>query len=194
MVVRKKKPAPRRASAGLHVALLRGVNVGGNKKVPMATLRELAEELGWSDAQTYVQSGNLVFRARGAAPKLEAQLERAIASRLGFEVPVIVRSAEKWLEYAAGGAFVVAERERPKLLHLALSKAKPGRAAVAALRPYCSAGELVELRGDALWIDFASGVARSKLAPAVLDRLVGSTVTARNWNTVQALAEMLRDA
>ena len=59
------------------------------------------------------------------------------------------------------------------------------------LQPYCAGGERVAVRGDALWIDYASGVARSKLTPAVLDRAVGSPVTARNWNTVQALARML---
>lgn len=198
MVVRKTTTAPtgRRATTdtGLHVALLRGVNVGGNKKVPMATLRELAAALGWRDAQTYVQSGNLVFRARGPSAALGAKLERAIATRLGFEVPVIVRGAAEWLEYAKGGAFIEAEVERPKLLHLAFSKSKPPRSVVAALQPYCTAGEIVALRRDALWIDYSNGVARSKLTPAVLDRAVGATVTARNWNTVQALAEMLRGA
>ena len=76
------------------VAWLRGVNVGkagaGRKAVPMAELRALAAELGWRGAQTYIQSGNLVFEARGSAASLARALEDAIVSRWGFEVPAVL--------------------------------------------------------------------------------------------------------
>ena len=177
-----------------YVALLRGVNVGGHRKVPMAALRELASGLGWQDAQSYVQSGNLVFRARGTAVTLERALEAAIETHFGFAVPVIVRAGRTWLAYAKGSAFPDAETDRPNLLHLALPKHKPAPDAATALLPYCKADERIAIRGDAIWVDFLSGVARSKLTSAVLDRLVGSTVTARNWKTVQAIAALLQSA
>jgi uncharacterized protein (DUF1697 family) len=173
------------------VALLRGINVGGNKKVPMAELRELAAELEWTEIATYIQSGNLLFAANGKPAALEDELEQALQAHFGFTVPVIVRSADEWLGYAKGSAFPAAEIERPKLLHLALSKVPPKADARKALQGYCRAGELVSLRGDAIWIDFVEGVGSSKLTPAVLDRVFGSTITARNWRSVQAIAEML---
>lgn len=181
-------------AAGAFVALLRGVNVGGHKKVPMAELRAVADGLGWADVATYVQSGNLVFRASGAAPAHSAALTRALAERFGFEVPVAVRDAATWRALAAGGVFPDAEAARPKALHVGVTAGalvKPTAAMVTAFAPYCTRGEQVAARGGALWIDFADGLARTKLSPAVLDRVVGAPVTLRNWNTVTALAELL---
>jgi uncharacterized protein (DUF1697 family) len=188
--------SPKRAGAktpGTFVALLRGVNVGGNKRVPMRELCALAGELGFDCVRSYVQSGNLVFRTALAAGQLEARLEAGIERHFGFAVGVIVRTAAEWAEYSKKNPFRDAETERPHLLHLALSKHEPKAGAVKALAAYAKAGERVELARGGLWIDFASGVARSKLTPAVLDRLVGSTVTARNFRTVQKLAELLSE-
>jgi len=89
---------------GRHVALLRAVNVGG-RKLPMAELRALSAEIGWADAKTYIQSGNLVFTAPGAAAALEAQLEAAILERFAMAVPVMVRSAAQWRGYAPANPF-----------------------------------------------------------------------------------------
>jgi uncharacterized protein (DUF1697 family) len=173
------------------VALLRGVNVGGNRRLPMAELRGLAASLGWTGVETYIQSGNLIFEAESKPAELEQALERALAAHLGAPVEAIVRTATAWRRYLSGVPFADAVRARPRFLHLLLAKARARTGAVAALRERACAGERVELVGEALWIDFAGGVGKSKLAPAVLDRAVGSTVTARNWQTVIALAELL---
>ena len=183
------KPSPR--AKATWIALLRGVNVGGNKRVPMAELRALADELGWSGAVTYVQSGNLVFRAPGRAPSLAAKLADALEEHFDFRVPVAVCSRADWHRYAAGGVFPDAEAARPKILHLGLAAgggAKVTQKVVSALEPYCQRGERVATRDGVLWIDFLDGVAATKLTPAVLDRVVGTPVTCRNWNTVRALA------
>lgn len=179
-------------SESAHIALLRGINVGGNKKVPMADLRELATGLGWSRVATYIQSGNAVFAASGKPAALEAALEKAIAKHFGFPVPVVVRTAAEWLGWAKGSPFPDAEAARSNLLHLGIGKAAPAAGAAKALAPYCTQGERIVVRDGAIWIDYQNGVARSKLAPAVLDRAVGSTVTLRNWKTVQALAAMVQ--
>jgi len=178
--------------ADLRVALLRGINVGGNKKVPMAELRDLAAELGWKDVATYIQSGNVVFAAKGAVAALATKLERAIETRFGFVVPVVVLDGADWLTFAKGSPFADAESARPNLLHLGLAKAAPKADAAKVLAPYCTQGERVSIRGAAIWIDFGNGVARSKVTPAVLDRCVGSPVTLRNWKSVQAIASLLR--
>ena len=148
-----------------HVALLRGINVGGRNRVPMAELRALCERLGWSGVQTYIQSGNVVFRAAGAPAELEARLEGALRDRLGVDVPVIVRAAAEWSAYADENPFPDVAYEEGKLLMLALSKAPPASAAAERLRERAGAGERVARVDGALWIHYAGGVGRSKLTP-----------------------------
>jgi len=173
------------------VALLRGINVGGHKRVPMVELRGLATSLGWQQVATFIQSGNLVFVSSGSTAALEGALEAEIVRHFGFSVEVIVRNARAWRGYASRTPFREAQVARPNRLLLALSKRPPNPDAAARLQPFAKAGEQIQLAGDALWIDFAAGIGTSKLTPAVLDRAVGSTVTARNWTTVQKLAELL---
>lgn len=172
------------------VALLRGVNVGGKNRVSMTDLRRLASGVGCRRVETYVQSGNLVVVTHRSPEALEAALEQGIVNQLGLTVPVVARSAHAFRSYAAGSPFSEAERDRPNLLHLALAKHEPAPGALVALAPYAKSGERLSLQAGALWIDFVAGVARSKLTAAVLDRALGSTVTMRNWRTVQKLAEM----
>jgi uncharacterized protein (DUF1697 family) len=173
------------------LAFLRGINVGGNKLIPMAELRALASGLGFGDVETFIQSGNLIFTTTLATAAVEAALERAIAKKFGFTVDVVARTGAQWRRYAGGLPFADAAAERPHLLHLGLAKAAVRAGAAEALGPYAKAGERVHTEDDCLWIDYASGVARSKLSPTVLDRAVGSTVTARNWRTVQKLTELV---
>ena len=173
------------------VALLRGINVGGRNKVPMADLRALAADLGLESIETYIASGNLVCTSARAAAEVEADLEQALAGHFGFEVPVVVRTASQWQVLAASSAFPDAESERPNLLCLGLAKRPAVAGANAVLGDYVRGEERVSVFGEGLWIDYASGVARSKLTPKILDKAFGSPVTCRNWRTVQKLADML---
>lgn len=174
------------------LALLRGINVGGNKKVPMEVLRALAEQAGYESARTYINSGNLMFRTSEPREKVEATLEKAIAKKFGFTVDVVVRSLDEWEQYAKKSGFPDAEKARPNLLHLAVAKAPIAKGAAEVLERVAKDGERVKALRDALWLDYADGVGRSKLSPAVLDKHAGSSVTARNWNTVLKLAELMR--
>jgi uncharacterized protein (DUF1697 family) len=175
---------------GRHVALLRAVNVGG-RKLPMAELRALAGEIGWADARTYIASGNLIFTADAPRETLEAQLEKAIAGRFAMDVPTIVRTAEEWASYAPSNPFADAARDAPNLLMLLIPKQPPSDGAVEALRAKAAAGERVARAGDALWIHFAGGSARSMLTPGLIDRAIGSPATSRNYRTVLKLGELL---
>ena len=172
------------------VALLRGINVGGHRKIPMAELSALCDETGFTKARTYIQSGNIVFSAAGAAPSAEKKLEKALLARFGFPVDVLVRTASEWTAHLAANPLAEAAEAEPNRVVLLLSKAPPARDAVAALRPRAVTGERIEAAGDAIWIHYPAGQATTKLSPSLLDRLVGSPVTARNWRTVAKLAEM----
>ena len=79
-----------------YIGLLRGINVGGHNKIPMADLRTLVATMGWSQVQTYIQSGNLVFTAAGAPAAIEDQLEQAIERHFALSIPVLVRAAADW--------------------------------------------------------------------------------------------------
>lgn len=171
------------------IALLRAVNVGG-RKLPMAELRALCGELGWQDARTYIQSGNLVFSAPGKAEALEARLEEAIKDRFGLDVPVIVRTAAQWDAYAAANPFPKVAREEPNRLQLLVSKRPPDAGAAPKLMERARPGEAVEAAGGALWFHFPDGVGTSKLTPTLIDKAAGSPSTGRNWRTVLKLKEM----
>lgn len=174
------------------VALLRGINVGGNRKIPMSQLCSVAMEAGLKEVQHYIQSGNLVFDAEDKkAEQVVALLEKGIEKSFGFQVDVVVRTKTQWKKYSSGSPFPKAEKERPNLLLLGLSKRPCNKDGVSKLVERATQGEKVSLVGDAIWVDFAESVGLSKLSPAVFDRAAGSTVTMRNWNTVLKLDEML---
>lgn len=171
------------------IALLRAVNVGG-RKLPMAELRALCAELGWEDVATYIQSGNLVFRATGKTEGHEEKLEAAIKDRFGLDVPVIVRTSAQWAHYVAANPFPEVAEAEPNRLQLLVSKRPPDSGAAAKLMDRARAGETVEAAGGALWFHFPEGVGTSKLTPALIDKAAGSPSTGRNWRTVVKLQEM----
>lgn len=179
-------------TATTYIALLRGINVSGRNKIPMAELRSLAEGLGWMDIASYIQSGNLIFRANGAPESLEAELERAIERKFDLSIPVIVRSAAEWAEYVKSNPLPGPSGSEPNRVMLALSKAAPKADTVDGLRARAGSGEDVVRVGDALWIHFPAGSGTSKLSPALLDRMAGSSVTMRNWRTVLKLNDLAR--
>lgn len=173
------------------VALLRAVNVGG-RKLPMAELRALAGELGFERPETYIQSGNLIFSAKGSDASLAARLEKAIEERFGLAVPAVVRKASEWRAYIDANPFACEKDVLPKMLHLLLAATPLPADAADKLARYATAGERIRVAGDALWIDYgANGAGRSKLTPASIDRVFGAPATGRNLNTVLRLQAMI---
>jgi uncharacterized protein (DUF1697 family) len=173
-----------------YIALLRGINVTGRNKIAMPELRAACAELGWQDVQTYIQSGNLIFQADAAAEAVEAALGKAIDQRFGLSIPVIVRAASDWPAYVQANPYPKESEREPNLVMLALSKARPKPDAAEKLQERAASGERIAQAGDALWIHYPQGAGRSKLSPALFDRLVGSPVTARNWRTVLKINEL----
>lgn len=169
------------------VALLRGINVGGKNKVPMAELRALATRLGWSDVATFVNSGNLVGTVDGEAAAVAAQLARALATAFVCEVPVVVRRCADVVRDVAACPFADGE---PAQVHVGYGQSAVAATLVQEVARCGGAGERVAVRGGVLWIDFVGGVARSKLTSSVLDRVAGMTITLRNLNTARAIAAM----
>jgi uncharacterized protein (DUF1697 family) len=175
------------------IALLRGINVTGRNKIPMAELREVCSELGWADVKSYIQSGNLVFNADAKPDELEADLEGAIKGRFGLTIHVMIRAGSDWPTLVAGNPFPEESASEPNRVLLSVPKSPPKEGAAEALQERAVAGERVVRVGDVLWVHFPNGAGTSKISPALLDRLVGSPVTGRNLRTVLKLDEMARE-
>jgi uncharacterized protein (DUF1697 family) len=174
------------------VALMRSINVGSTRKLPMAELRALCVKLGWQRPETYIQSGNLIVDAEIEADQVRGVLEKAIAARFNLRVDVVVRPASQWNRYVAANPFANDVATLPKMLHLYLSRDPLKASAATELERKAQAGERMALAGGALWIDYgANGVGKSKLTPVLVDKACGSPSTGRNWNSVLKIGEMI---
>ena len=174
------------------VALLRGVNVGGNRKVEMARLREIVAAAGGTDARTLLQSGNVVFRSSATAPSLERKLEAQTAADLAVETRFFVRTAEEWTKIVAANPFPEWAERDPGHLIVAFFGEKTKVDAVPALRKKISGPELVEGKGRELYLVYPSGMGTSRFTTALIEKTLGSPMTARNWNTVTKLAALAK--
>lgn len=178
-----------------YVALLRGINVGGNKKIAMADLRELAGDLGLRDPVTLLQSGNLIFTATSRSVQaLEQRLDEATAERLGVETMYIIRTAAEWQAVVAGNPFPGLAASNPSHLLVSFSRATIPPAAESAVQKVIVGRERVRVAGRECYIEYPDGIGTSKLTPAVIERAAGKIpATARNWNTVLKIAAALED-
>ena len=170
-----------------YAALLRGVNVGGHRKVQMAELRELMGGLGWEDVRTYLQSGNAVFRTDD--PKPGPRLERAIAERFGAPVPCLVRTGEELRRIAAACPLPVAELDPAKVLVLFVEE-QPEPGHFDSVDPARYAPDEFHVVDRAVYAYFPNGMGRSKLSAALTSVRPPLTMTGRNWRTLQRLIEL----
>jgi uncharacterized protein (DUF1697 family) len=180
-------------SKTIQVALLRGINVGGNKKVAMADLRKLALGMGFTDAQTLLQSGNLVLRGGGKATgaALEALLDAEAKKRLGLEIAFIVRAAGEWKQVVAQNPFPAEARHDPAHLLVMFLRTPPATAAVDDLRAAITGREVLRARGKEVYLVYPDGIGTSRLTGAIIEKKLGTRATGRNWNTVLKLAALL---
>ncbi|MFJ1840510.1 MULTISPECIES: DUF1697 domain-containing protein [unclassified Streptomyces] len=176
----------------MYAALLRGINVSGHKKVPMAELRTLLTELGHGGVRTHLQSGNAVFSsASDDENALAAELEQAIEERFGFPVPCLVRDGAYLAAVAAACPFPAAELEG-RQLHVTYYGQPVDAERFARIDPAAYLPEAFRLGDRALYLYAPDGLGRSKLAGALSRPTLtkGVTATSRNWNTVAKLVEM----
>jgi uncharacterized protein (DUF1697 family) len=177
----------------VHIALLRGINVGGQTKVAMSELRDMLASLGFAGVQTLLQSGNAVFRGDGRSGReLEHVLERAAADRLRVQTTIMVRSAAEWAGIIASNPLPdVAARDPSRLVVVALKDA-PAGLAVHELSAAVTGPEVLRADGKQLYISYPAGIGRSKLTNTLIEAKLGTRATGRNWNTVLKLGEMAR--
>ncbi len=183
-----------RAAGEVHAALLRGINLGSVNRLPMAELAAMFTAAGCSDVQIYIQSGNVVYRARRAlAARVPALIAAAIADRFGYRVPVVTRTAAELDEIARANPFLRAGAD-PATLHVVFLADRPSAARIASLDPDRSPPDELAARGREVYLRCPDGFGRSKLHNHYFESRLATTSTIRNWRTVLKLVDMTRGA
>ena len=171
----------------VYIALIRGINVGGSHLLPMKDVKLLFEQHGCAEVQTYIQSGNVVFRSTDAnAGRLARRVTAAVAKARGFEPRLLVLTRSELERAAAGNPFPEAD-DKPASVHLFFLAEEPAKDAdMKSMHALKTATERFVLKGRVLYLHTPDGIGGSKLAARV-ERLLGVDATARNWRTVKTL-------
>jgi uncharacterized protein (DUF1697 family) len=176
----------------VYIALLRGINVTGRNKIAMKDLRTLVATSGAEDVETYLQSGNVVFRSSTSDPaRVGRAIQSRIQSQLGLEVVVLVRTAEDFRRAMEANPLVSDSRERT-YLHLTFLAEPPDSERAATLREAADAHapDLFRLGTREIYLYCPGGYGRTKLNNAFFERKLAVAATTRNWRTVTALADL----
>jgi uncharacterized protein (DUF1697 family) len=173
------------------ISMLRGVNLGPHNRVKMDDLRTVYASLGLRDVQTYVQSGNVIFTSDKAGSALRRKIEDAIERKFGFRCDVVTRTTPEMRNAIAQNPFAKQRDVVPQKLLVTFLADEPQGNGMDKLRKLVGgAPEQARLVGRELYIYFPNGAGRSKLRWHALPEALGTTGTARNWNSVTKMLEM----
>ncbi len=173
------------------IAMLRGVNVGGHQKLDMATLRTLCGGLGLRDVQTYIQSGNVVFREEAGDPEAAARgLEDGIQKKFGFRPSVVVRTTSELRKVIANNPFAGRPEVEPNRLLAVFMASGPTRQAREQVLALPCEPEEMHIKGRELFVYYPNGMGRPKIPLVRIEKLLQVASTGRNWNTVNKLLAM----
>ncbi len=174
-----------------YISILRGINVSGQKKIKMADLKALYEELGFASVITYIQSGNVIFESNDDKDHLKLRIEKAIEEKYGFYVPVDIRTnqeIEQIINYCPYEEAGIEENGTKILVTFLLST--PSSAKVDEIKKYVVPPERLTVHGSEVYLYCPNGYGRSKLSNVFLENKLGVRATTRNWKSVQKLYEL----
>jgi uncharacterized protein (DUF1697 family) len=174
-----------------HLALLRGINVGGKNSLPMKELVQMFSGAGCTNVRTFIQSGNVIFEAPGGALGIGDAIKAKIEKRYGYRIPIIIRTSEQLLKTIRGNPFLKPGADE-KALHVYFLADSPKASTIAGLDPARSAPDAFHVRGQEIYLHLPNGMARTKLTNAYFDSKLSTICTARNWATVLKLSHMMR--
>lgn len=176
-----------------YISLLRGINVSGQKKIKRGGLVPLYETLGWKNAKTYVQSGNVLFdSADGSALKLSRRIEEKIQQTYGFSVTVLIRTAEELQRTAKKTPFLKKANVDIAKLHVTFLSEGPDRTALEQLDGIVSGDDEFMIAGKEIYLYCPNGYGRTKLSNTFFEKKLKVAATTRNWNTATALLDMAK--
>jgi len=172
-----------------YIALLRGINVSGQKMIPMDGLKTLFGKLGFTEVTSFIQSGNLIFQEKKAEDSLtlSKRIHKAIQKSYGFEVPVQIRTRDQLREIIQTNPFLKARGIDPKKLHTTFLAQVPDSEKRDALQKIRFDADQFRITGSEVYLYCPLGYGNSKVTNAFFENKLGVQATTRNWNTVQSL-------
>ena len=170
-----------------YISLLRGINVGGQKKVPMQQLKGLYEKLGFTGVQTYIQSGNVIFTSNEKdAAKLREKIEGAIKKEFGFEVLVFIRTKDDFEKIVKNNPFTKQETESTYVTLLSQAPAE----IPADLDKFKAPNDKYKIINDVIYFYCPDGYGKTKLSNNLFEKKLNVNATTRNWNTINKLIQI----
>ena len=186
----KAKPT-KAAGTATHIALLRGINVGGHKKITMAELGGLFVSLGFGQVRTIVQTGNVIFTSDASdGTDLEGLLEAEAKKQLDLDTDFFVRSSKDWDAVVTQNPLPDEAESDPSHLVVMFLKDAPAAAAVSVLQAAIKGPEIVKADGNQLYVVYPAGIGRSRFTLKLIEGKLGTRATGRNWNTVLKIAAL----
>ena len=176
-----------------YVGVLRAINLGPHNRIAMSDLRAMLEKVGCEEPRTLLLSGNVVFENPSSSiAGVERLLEEASTRHLGVTTDYFVRSAKEWLGIIDDNPFAKEAKADPGHLLMMCLRDAPSAAQVKALQSAIKGREVVKAKGRHAYFVYPDGVGRSKLTIQVIEKALGTRGTARNWNTVLKIGELLK--
>lgn len=173
-----------------YIALLRGINVSGQKKIKMADLRQQLDVLPFENLQTYIQSGNIVFDTKAPKGQLAGMIQQNILDNYGFEVAVIVKTPEDLQSALENNPFLKDPDKDPKRFYLTFLDKAPTPALIEKLKEVDYSPEAYEIDHDLIYFFSPQGYGRAKMSNNFFEKKLKVAATTRNWRTTHKLLEM----
>ena len=177
-----------------YVAILRGINVSGKNKIKMDALKSSFSSLGFEQVQTYIQSGNVVFRYQETnSGNLEELINKQILKDFGFEVPVLVLDKKQLANIVKNNPFAVDENREPQFLHVTFLKENPSNVDEEKIKGYVKSGEKFVISDGVVYLYCPHGYGKTKLNNNFFESQLKVSATTRNWKTTLKLLEMTKE-
>lgn len=174
-----------------YVSILRGINVSGHKLIKMDALREMFVQMGLVQVQTYIQSGNVIFQTKKSDTILLAtKIEKEIAATFGFDVPVLVMSADQLNTIIQENPFLNDSEKDPAFFHITFLAAPPHNLDMALLEAKKAAHEAINITAQAVYLYCPKGYGNTKLNNTFLEAKLKVKATTRNWKTCNELLKL----
>lgn len=171
----------------MYIAILRGINVGGNRKLPMADLRSIMDNLGFKKVKTYIQSGNIIFESDiSDIKKIEDTISQSILSNFNYNVPTIVKTIEDWEQAIVNNPYK--GKDIKQVLFTFLKEVPQIK-----LQNYSSENDEYQLIHDVVHLHCPNGYGKTKLNNNYFEKELGIIATTRNWNTVEKLLQLAKN-
>ena len=174
-----------------YIAFLRGINVGGHRKIKMEDLKKVHHAIGHENVITYLQSGNVIFQSPQPINRLDlvTTLETSYQEAFGFTTDVILRTPDELQNIVGNNPIALEEGKEEKFLHAVMLSAVPQSENISTFNTY-DGEEEVQLIDNNLYIYYTNGSARSKLTLTFIEKTLKVKGTARNWNTINNLIRL----